>query len=458
MALIYDGANGLFTRLGKLVKMMQAVQDHQTNLKTLLAEVQGTYSSADAWMIDRLSGTIETRIAEAGYILDDIQLGANMTLIEMCFAEAAASTTNSMRSKNIYDGIVWLIRQMDADSERINGTTITKSAVTLGSGNNGNGTFVYLFDAPNVLLGTTADFPNIRTEMLEVRCVVDAQDGRMIEGAEAFEVRGQPSYPSMDYRFPAGSGVRLGVNSVTAAIDNGSTYSNILTNSDLENWTSNIPDQFTVSSGTAGTDFLAESADPYRGTYGLKAEATGAVFKIRQRLGSVTGSVSKLASDRPYVIAAAMRKDASATGTIRLSIQDSAGSVIDSGAVAKTVTEGNMLTTYTLQSLTFRTPRIIPTEIYLVLESTVAVTTAAMYVDEVVLAEMTPIARGGQAIAIIAGETNWNLDDNARYNFTNNAEGVFVEAFDKFFQMYEQGLSIPPNYVGSETILDSLAT
>ena len=266
MALIYDGANGLFTRLGKLVKMMQAVQDHQANLKTLLAEVQGTYSSADAWMIDRLSGTIETRIAEAGYILDDIQLGANMTLIEMCFAEAAASTSNSMRSKNIYDGIVWLIRQMDADSERINGTTITKSAVTLGSGNNGNGTFVYLFDAPNVLLGTTADFPNIRTEMLEVRCVVDAQDGRMIEGAEAFEVRGQPSYPSMDYRFPAGSGVMLRCNSITAAIDNGSTYSNILTNSDLENWTSNIPDQFTVSSGTAGTDFLAESADPYRGT------------------------------------------------------------------------------------------------------------------------------------------------------------------------------------------------
>ena len=458
MALIYDGANGLFTRLGKLVKMMQAVQDHQTNLKTLLAEVQGTYSSADAWMIDRLSGTIETRIAEAGYILDDIQLGANMTLIEMCFAEAAASTTNSMRSKNIYDGIVWLIRQMDADSEKINGTTITKSSVTLGSGNNGNGTFVYLFDAPNVLLGTTADFPNIRTEMLEVRCVVDAQEGRMIEGAESFEVRGQPSYPSMDYRFPAGSGVMLRCNSITAAIDNGSTYSNILTNSDLENWTSNIPDQFTVSSGTAGTDFLSESADPYRGTYGLKAAATGAVFKIRQRLGSVTGSVSKLAADRPYVIAAAMRKDASATGTIRLSIQDSAGSVIDSGAVAKTVTEGNMLTTYTLQSITFRSPRVIPTEIYLVLESTVAVTTAAMYVDEIVLAEMTPIARGGQAIAIIAGETNWNLDDNARYNFTNNAEGVFVEAFDKFFQMYEQGLSLPPNYVGSETILDSLAT
>ena len=165
-----------------------------------------------------------------------------------------------------------------------------------------------------------------------------------------------------------------------------------------------------------------------------------------------------MASDRPYVLAAAMRKDASATGTIRLSIQDSAGSVIDSGAVAKTVTEANMLTTYTLQSLTFRTPRIIPTEIYLVLESTVAVTTAAIYVDEIVLAEMTPIARGGQAIAIIAGETNWNLDDNARYNFTNNAEGVFVEAFDKFFQMYEQGLSIPPNYVGTETILDSLAT
>ena len=35
-------------------------------------------------------------------------------------------------------------------------------------------------------------------------------------------------------------------------------------------------------------------------------------------------------------------------------------------------------------------------------------------------------------------------------------EGAFVRAFDRLFDMYRLGLSLPQNYLGSETISDTL--
>lgn len=456
MALTYDGTDGLFTRLGALIYMMDAVRTHQTNLKTLFANIQGEYSSADRYMIDQLSGNLESRIAEAGNILSDVRAAAEKTLVEMTFAEAKTSTTNAMRSKNLTDALIWLIRQMDADSETIDGTTITKGSLAVGASNNGNGVFLYLFDAPNILLSSTADWPNIRTELLEARCVQDGQDGSISRGSEVFEIRGQPGYEGLDYRFPAGSGTLLRIASTSASMDAGPRGQNILTNSDLEDQTSNLPDQFTVSSGAAGTEFLTETSTVYRGSKALKLAVTGATFKIRQRLGISTGSLGRLTPDRPYMMAFAAKIDAGSTGTIRISVQDAAGNIIDSGNFELSRTCASLTTSYQIVRTTLRSPRVIPSEIYLVVETTVAVAVAAAYIDEIVLAEMVPIAAGGPAVGIIAGSTDWNADDNARYEFTNNGEGAISTAFDRLFDMYGKGLSLPANYSGTETIADTL--
>ena len=71
---------------------------------------------------------------------------------------------------------------------------------------------------------------------------------------------------------------------------------------------------------------------------------------------------------------------------------------------------------------------------------------------------MIPIAPGGQALAIIAGSSDWNVDDNARYSFTNGGGGAFVAAFDRLFDMYRRGLSLPQNYLAGETIDDALTS
>jgi hypothetical protein len=456
MALTYDGTNGLFTRLGVLVFMMDAVRTHQLNLKTLLANVQTEYSSADAYMIEVLAGNIERRIAEAGGVLNDVRAAAERTIIEMCFAEANTSgAANTMRSRQITDALVWLIRQMDADSETVNGTTINKSSATYGAANVGNGRFVYNFDAPNILLGSTNDWPNVRTETLEARCVQDAANGAISRGAEVFEIRGQPAYAPLDYRFPAGSGTMTRVACVSAAIDAGGIYENQLTNSDFEDQASNLPDQWALVAGTAGTQFQTENTG-YRGAKSIKLNAGSGAFNIRQQLGASGGTLGRLTPDRPYVIALAHKIDSGCTGVIRISVKDGSGNIIDSGNFINTLTLTSTSTSWTITSVTLRSPRNIPQDTYLHIESTTALTTAAAYIDEVILAELVPIAPGGQAVGMIAGSTDWRADDNGRFSFENLNEGSFVRAFDRLFDMYGKGLSIPQNYSNTETIADTL--
>lgn len=455
MSITYTGTNGLFTRLGALVYMMDAVRTHQNNLLTLFANVQGEYSTADRYMIDQLSGNIEQRIAEAGGVLEDVRAAAVKTIVEMAYADSATSTANTMQTKQISDALVFLIRDMDATSNKVKGTTVGAGTLGTGASNTGNGTMTQLLEAPNILLSSTNDWPNIRADLLEFRCVQDAQNGSISAGSEIFQVRGGASYSGLDYRFPGGSGTDIRITSVCASVDNGAIYTNILTNSDLEDWTSNIPDQWTVSSGTAGTDF-SRTTTFARGTYGLKAEVTGATFKIRQQLGSVGGTLGRLTPDRPYVLAAMMKKDATATGTIRLSLQDGSGNILNSGAVAISQSVASLTTSYALVTLAFRSPKALPSTVYISLETTTAVATAAAYVDEIRLAEMPAIAPGGQAVTVLTGTTDWAVDDTLRKKFANNNEGAFVRAFDRLFEMYRLGLSLPQNYLGSETISDSL--
>jgi hypothetical protein len=138
-------------------------------------------------------------------------------------------------------------------------------------------------------------------------------------------------------------------------------------------------------------------------------------------------------------------------------VQDSGGTIIGVGSdffLSQTISATT--TSFAIYTSTVRSPRIIPSEIYLVIETTVAIATDACYIDEVILAEMMPIAAGGPALAIVAGSTDWSADDNARYTFTNNDEGAFVRAFDRFFDMYGKGLSLPANYAGGENIDDAL--
>lgn len=457
MALTYDGTNGLFTRLGKIIYLMDLVRGYQSTIVSEIADIKAEYTSSSAYMVAAL-GDAEQQARSLDPLLQSLQSAAATTLIEMCYAEATAASTNAMLNKAVPDALIWLIKQMKTDSETIERNTVGKGTLTADGTNNGNGTVVALVECPNVLLGNTANWPNIRAEVLDIRCISDAQNGSISRGNEIFQIRGQPALSTLNRSFPAGSGRAVQAVALCANIDAGPRYQNILTNSDFETQTSNVPDYFTVSSGTAGTDFLTETtaANVYRGSSSIKAAATSTTWKIRQQLGSGSGSVGKLTPDRPYVIAFAAKKDVGATGTIRVSVQDGSGNILGGGTFAVTAAHGALTTSFSLVTATVFAPRVIATDTYLVVETTVGIATAAMYIDEVIIAEMVQIAPGSQYLSIISGSSDYNSDDNFRYTFTNTGNGAFAVAFDRLFDMYGLGLALPDAASPGETIADSL--
>ncbi len=258
MALVYDGSNGLFTRLGKIIYLLDLVRGYQSTIVTEISDIKAEYSSADSYMVAAL-GEAEAQAKSLDPLLASLQSAAATTLIEMCYAEATAGNANAMLAKSTRDAIIWLIKQMKTNSETIERNTVGKGTLTADAGNNGNGTVVALVETPNILLGNSANWPNIRAEVLDIRCITDAQNGSIARGVEIFQIRGQPAFSTLDRRYPAGSGRAIQASALCANVDAGPRYQNILTNSDFEQMTSNVPEFFTVSSGTAGTDFLTET-------------------------------------------------------------------------------------------------------------------------------------------------------------------------------------------------------
>lgn len=456
MALTYDGTNGLFTRLGKLFGLAEAVRTHQNDVLTRIAAIQAEYTSADSYMVGELVGQMQFRVQVAGAILSDIQRAAETTLVEMCYADAALNTRSPMPSRTVHDALMYLIREMAADSESVDATVISKSASATGASNTGNGTLLYTEIPPPSLQSGVTQFPNIRTERLEIRCVQDSSGREIPAGSERFRVRGQTAFGNLDYRFPAGSGADFYMSCLNPAMDTGARYENVLRNSAFENYTTaNIPDYFTVSTGTAGTHF-AESTTVYRGAKSFRFIGDGATLaKLRQQMATESGTPHSIVSDRLYVLAIAARTSAApSAGNVRVSLQNAAGTIVSGAQVDIPYTIG---TTYGWQYAFFRAPVALPSSVYLSIEQTTALNAGAtMFLDELVLAEVRQFAPGSQGIVILPGSTDWVVNDSITLKATNGKEGEFNTEFDRFYSMYEKGLLLPANSAGAETISDTL--
>jgi hypothetical protein len=456
MALTYDGTDGIFTRLGKLLGLAEAVRAHQSDVQSRIADIQSEYSAADSYMVGQLVGAMELRVQAAGAIVADIQAAAQTTLVEMCYADAALNTRTPMPTKSVADALNYLMREMAADSETVAATTISKSATTAGGSNTGNGRLLYTELPPLSLNIGVTQFPNIRTERLEIRCIQDATGRELAAGSERFEIRGQIAFGNLDYRFPAGSAARFVMPCLNPALDTGARYENLLRNSAFTNYTTaNIPDYFTVSAGTAGTHFAQETTTTYRGGSAFRMIGNGATLaKIRQQLADDAGTPHSIVSDRLYLLAIAARTSAApSAGNVRVSLQDGSGTIVTGAQIDIAYTVG---TSYAWQYVFFRAPLALPSSIYAVVEQTTALNAGAtMFLDELVLAEVRQFEAGSQGIVILPGSTDWVVNDSITLKATNNAEGKWNTDMDRMFTMYERGLALPAT-TGAETILDTL--
>jgi hypothetical protein len=409
-----------------------------------------------------LNENTEQQINQTGTMYGTILRAIENTIVNM----VKADSDSRYKGSNVQLALQEINRQMIAAgvaTASFDGNTITIGTLSADSGNKGNGTLV-THTSPSAIYGPAVTaFPAARTETLSLTCYKDAQDKSVRSGTEMFDVEGGTPYGNFDYRFPGGGGYYGRMPSICETLDSKmGVCQQHLMNGGFESVVSNVPVNWSIATGTAGSDVESETSSVFRGSKAIKITGDGSVqHKIQQNFASIGGTTSTLKPDTVYVIGAAVKRGGSApsAGVLRFEIVDSGGTVLAAKSVncRLEVTCSGLTASYVRKTATIRTPKDIPSSTtFRIYFSTALSNTHEVYIDSVVLAPLFQLNAGGIYVGVLAGSTDWAVDDMLDQPVTNNAEGEWLTELDRFFGMNESGLVLPVETDGSETVEDIL--
>lgn len=457
MALDYTGSSlGLFRHLGKLIKHFNQFRtdamDGTTGLEADRDQITDAFDAGDLeGVIDGLAGAysrwkveyVDRRATLARYMLARLQ--DRITVLDEIGATSADASEILER----------LIDQMIADSQTVLASSVTLGSVSAGGGNVGNGTVLttkvldgysspggragLFYQAHPAYKGLNSQLA-VASETMSVQCV---EDDYANEGVVTFEWRGKLADQNGQYGIDTdGSGT---IGNVTEIHE---TTADIVTNPDFEDFTTpNIPDGWTIDSGTAGTHVFSNATASHiaHGSKSLRFVGDGAQasIKVSQAISS-----SVVNTNRRYALTAQVKADASiGAGTLTIQFE---GTGYTPGASEKiSIAPGSLPTSMTLQTCLLTMPASIPSDFKLVVKWDGTPTNAKnLYIDDLGLAPVS--YGGGVGVVIVRGTTLFAKRD--KFTFTvANSEGVFQKAFRQIF-----GVQLPSD--ASPTIADSLAT
>ena len=459
MAVTLIGTDGLFTRLGKLFKIVERVNTHQTNgTSGLAAEIEGVldeYNSADMKYADALSDSTEAWQLSAGNIFHAIKTLAQDTLIGMVDDD---TTLNQKTLKNALDE---LIDQMGTSSDvkgsayTITGTGDGGSAIT-GSGDG------YIITSDTNGEGKT--FQNLHEDSTTVKCIRDAQVSGTA-GRESFSLIGEKTIIDIRHPdFPGGNGQNNTISVSDPSYNQKSGLNrNSLNNSDFDDFTvTNTPDKWTIVTGTAGTQIFEESTIVHRGSKSLEflGDIGGTLIHLSQSFNTSGQSTVKLRPETRYCVSFWSHRDSSATGgVLRISVKDGGGTILDSSNAALSVTlTGDTADTWVHHSFTFCSPLDLPDSAAVHIELTTALASGGrLYIDGLQLFRMAHLTNSSSFhVAIVPGATDFIVDDYVKLVITKSTTGKFQTYCNQFLGMESMGLQLPYQTDASETISDSL--
>lgn len=471
MAVTLTGSGGLFTRLGGIIGLIKkrrtaAIAAYPTSAtstagsRTVYALV--TANAGNFPLAHRTLGAAGSEDFLAGASAAEYQAlrtAASSLLIDTMDADTP------LPARTEVEALRELAKQMVAASASVNATTYTVGSPSYGSGNVGAFTCVVSTEATKIIkdrvtFGTKlTDFPCIRPETLSFTCVKDTRNAGAQSGSEVFRVTGERAWPNLDRRWRGGSGTDMMVTMSSANVD-GSFIpgQNILTNSDFEVASSNVPVNWALSVGSAPGN-LTTTATAYRGSAAVSMVGDGSTLtKLRQITNDTSGTIGRIKPDTLYLIAMAVRDDGTApgAGVVRLALEDGSGNTLGTNmSVSANIT--SIGSTYTIVATKVVSPIDIPSTVYATLTQTTAISAGrAAYVDECIICEMPRPAKGGPGICIIPGPTDARYGDTATVGITHLNTGEFNLELDRLFDLYSNGIALPANDAGSETVADSL--
>lgn len=463
MPLSFSSATGnLMNRLGKLGLLLKQLRSYQTaQLANMTNTTNGVVAQYDGESdIQAIMGSSYIGLLGGSEGMGSIaQSMAEATVNRMVFRDNPR-ISQTLQSLNTVSSINEIIRQMKVQGASVLAMTITATP-TIFTGT-GNGVLVASVKRP--FDGKVLE--NSFAETMLVTCTNDSYVGGATAGNESFLATGVGQQSNLfAFDWPLGSNAQQELSAIDGSVNNGS--GNLLTNSGFENWTNNVPDNWTLNTGTAGTNIIKETSIVYDGGNSVNLVGDGSTLtQISQQLDNSAGTSGSLDPLIQSGFNIWLRRDGTAAGAGVLTI-DLADAVL--GNVVKdangvdnsfTIDLTALTTIFTAYNVAFRTPLIMPTNLYLRIRMTTALTSGrSVYLDRGSLGLMTQIYTGGPYLSLHSGSIPFTFDDYAQVAVTNSrGAGGTLDTFQTLLArilpvVYQNEILFPSSSV--PTISDS---
>lgn len=469
MSVTLTGTGGIFTRLGRIFFGIKSANVYSGTttitggelkpLGTTFTDILAQYASALQYLVTDLFNSIDGQRTAMATIKNAMVNLATNTVIDQVNADV------TLVDKSLFGALRELIDQMvgsgsiynpdnDVDANVVTAGTVT--AYTTPA-NTGNGSATVSIVNP---IGRNCN--HSLAETIEFTCTADVSSGATAR-QETFSVKGEVAITDkLAYNWPAGSGASISITCCDASLDNDAS-NNLLKNSDFEDQTNNVPDNWSLLVGTAGTTIQTETTIVYRTgkSVELIGDAGGTLTSIAY---TITTDID-LEPNKVYAVNCWMRKTAGiAAGVVAVSLLDSGNSVIsDDASTANTISQtATALSSSAFTAVTgyFRTPKTLVkgvTTVKIVVRVTTALTNGeSVFVDDLSMCLATELYTAGPWVAIFAGATDFIRNDGFTCAIANDAGGEFMQFFERVFNMRDIGLMLPFDTAGGETISDTL--
>jgi len=427
MAILLTGAGGLFTRLGKLAGALNDVNTFRggTSSGQLVKAVTDALAQ-----VDGDTSTIRTTLSGLYAALVAGQNG--LTAANQAFQTAAknllvamANADTPLSSQTYQAALALLKTQMLASGAHVGANTVT-AVVTPGGSNTGNGAIIC---GVNDARGFQLD--NALAETVNVACTGEQS------AAGTLQFQGAAQADALSWLWPAGSGLNKSLTSVDPA------NNSLVSGGNFDAFTANLPNGWTATTGTAGTDFAAGGSG-YKGANSLKYIGGTGV------LSNLTQTVTGLTSRTPYAINFWIKADVvPASGNLIVDLYNGASVITDENGnnAQVSIALSGVTTSYVAHGAIVSIADPLPAAVTLRARLSVAIPGGSnIFIDQLTLQPAVQLGtKLGDSIyaAVATGSVDWCLKDTLSVAVANNRACAWQQAFDRFFGCRQLGYVLP---------------
>jgi hypothetical protein len=450
VALLYDGAGGLFTDLGKIIGVVFGAEGYSEDaLDPGLLEIITAFDDSTMTNIEGLKGTFDSLKQALLDFRKGVSLNCDKRMLDpvRVINQLGLSTTT-----NINEVLEALHRQMLLDGKTIQKNTVTIAGLTAGyatpAAANVGTSVIYTtkkldgYSQPGSYFPANMQYAGLDSEMsakaetMSVVCTSDSQGGvSRTEGGEGFRIYGNPQNPPDATPTPyAGAGVEGSGSSVDDFIL-GPASGTLVSVPGFDVWTSdptpNLTGGWTIEAthGVLGTHVLKETVNVYRGDAALQIAGDSALTDI---VVYQTMPVGRLRPLRRYVVSCRVKADAAvASGTFGVEFNGTGYAV--GGTEKISLATGAIPTVWTLKQFEIQLPAVIPADFRIVVKATGTLTAGRkIYVDDVFVQPVNYF--GGVGVVMIPGSVRSVKGDRYTFTVANDRAGKFQSYWARYYK------------------------